>query len=283
MSTRSTTPTTAARTSPTSPSSPLSSLRAPAPAPARRRPAGSGSTSPPAATTPRSAASPPVRCPRQHHGSRRRASSSTTGCWSRTASCARPRRGTADQAGFPSRDPDDQPRRPARPDRREREGRRGAASHGRAVRPQRRPRLHGPCPGERRGSGQDVITALRDGDCELRDSTTARNQGRGNVDQTAAPPPSTSPARQPAARRQLQRTVKRGDGRRALRLPHPGSQGHPAERRLPQAAHRDHPAGDDAVTRSTPPRSPQATSRPVRRSPARSTPRSGSWPRARAR
>ena len=49
------------------------------------------SWSPPAATTPRSAASPRARCPPSAAPSRRRASSSTTGCWCATASCARTR------------------------------------------------------------------------------------------------------------------------------------------------------------------------------------------------
>ena len=130
---------------------------------------------------------------------------------------------------------------------------------------------------------RNVITALRDGELRLRDRQRRADPGAGDRrPRRAARPRSTSPARR-RSWRQLQRPVERGHGRRALRLPHPGRQGHPAERRLPAAADRDHPAGHDAVTRSTRPRSPPATSRPARRSPAPCTPPSGTWPRARGR
>ena len=209
----------------------------------------SGSTSPPAAITPRSAASPPARCPRQAPGSRRRASSSTTGSWSRSGRL-REAETTAllTEAEYPSRNPRDQPRRPARPGRRQREGRRGTAPHGRAVRPRRGARLHGPRPGERRGGGQERHHRAQRRRLRLRARQRRAHPVKVTVDQRARTAAIDFTGTSPQLERQLQRPVERGDGRRALRVPHPGRQGHPAERRLPQAAHRDHPAGDDAVT-----------------------------------
>ncbi len=49
-----------------------------------------------------------------------------------------------------------------------------------------------------------------------------------------------------AAREQLQRPGRRGLRRGALRLPHLGGRRHPAQRRVPEAAHGDRPRGLDA-------------------------------------
>ena len=65
-----------------------------------------------------------------------------------------------------------------------------------------------------------------------------------------------------------------GDGRGAVRLPHPRRRRHPAELRLPEAAPGDHPAGLDAQPGRTRRRWWPATWRPRRRSPGRSTRRS---------
>ena len=91
-----------------------------------------------------------------------------------------------------------------------------------------------------------VITALHDGEfCYELDNGAGSRSRSGSTGRTG-PPRSTSPAPRrscPATSTRLQR----GHGGRALRLPHPGRRRHPAQLGLPAAAHRDHPAGHDAL------------------------------------
>ena len=157
--------------------------------------------------------------------------------------------GLADRRGIPVARPGDQPRRPARPDRGEREGRRGTAPDGRPVRPRRRPRLHDARAGERRGSrqGGDHRAARRR--VQLRDGQRRADPGAGDRRPREPHGHDRLHRHVGAAGGQLQRPVERGHGGRALRVPDPGRQGDPAERRLPAAAERDHPAGHDAVAR----------------------------------
>ena len=140
----------------------------------------------------------------------------------------------AHQRRVPVAEPGHQPRRPARPGRRQREGRRGAPPHGRAARPRRDARLHGPRPGERRRGGQERHHRARPtASCayELDNGATIRVEGDRRPERQDRH--HRLHRHEPAARRQLQRPVERGDGRRPLRVPHAGRQGHPAERRLP--------------------------------------------------
>ncbi len=93
-----------------------------------------------------------------------------------------------------------------------------------------------------------VITALSDGQCDYELDNGARIRVKVTVDRASRTAVIDFTGTSPQLERQLQRAVERRDGRRPLRVPHARRQGHPAQRRLPEAAHGDHPAADDAVT-----------------------------------
>ena len=85
-------------------------------------------------------------------------------------------------------------------------------------------------------SVSNVIARLADGEFAYELDNGATIRVKVTVDKRARTATIDFTGTQPAARRQLQRPVGGGDGGRAVRVPHAGRQGHPAERRLPAAA-----------------------------------------------
>ena len=149
----------------------------------------------------------------------------------------------------------------------EREGRAGTAARRRAVRLADGQRLHAPRDGQCRGVGAP-------GDRPHRQRRVRLHHGQRTAAARRGQRRSCQPQRggglhrhRPAERGQLQ-LAARGDARRgAVRVPHPGGRRHPAERRLPEAAAPDHPAGHLPVARRRARRWSPATPR-SRRPPA---------------
>ncbi len=143
--------------------------------------------------------------------------------------------------------PGNQPRRPARADRGQREGHRGTPPDGGPLRARRRARVHAARPGERGRGGPGGDHRAQRRRVRLRARQRRAHPGTGHRRPGCQDGHDRLHRHVAAAGRQLQRALQRGDGGGALRVPHPGRQGHPAQRRLPGAAGGDHPARDDAV------------------------------------
>ena len=109
------------------------------------------------------------------------------------------------------------------------------------LRPGRGAGLHGPRPGERRRVGPPGHHRPARRPLRVRAGQRRESQRHGHRQPTAKNRRDRLHRHVPPAQGQLQRAVQRGHGRGALRVPHPGRRRHPAQLRLPAAAHRDHP------------------------------------------
>src|SRR5690606_1522399 len=144
--------------------------------------------------------------------------------------------GAAHLRALPLAQPGGEPRRPARPGGRQRQGRGRGAGDDRPLRPRRRPRLHAPHPGQRRGGGAaghrraggrrgGVRDRQRRPDRRHRAGGPRGPRGHDRLHRD------DGPAGVPPQR------ARGGDhGSRALRAPHPGRRRPPAHLRIPPAA-----------------------------------------------
>ena len=268
--TRSTTRTTAAPTCPTSPSSPRSSTTG-------RASGRACSSSPPAATTPRSAGSPRLharRQPRRRRGGRalrqlaaRRGRPVPRGGDPRAA---RPRR------RIPSRNPDTNLADLRAQIAANEKGVEELAQDDRPLRPRRRPGLHAARPGQRRGIGPPGHRRARRRRVPLRDGQRrASSRSASPSTAPAAARRSTSPAPRPSWPRNFNAPVVGGDRRACSTSSAPWST--TTSRSTTAACARCGSSSRTARCSRPPtrPRSSPATSRPPRRSPARCTPRCG--------
>ena len=159
------------------------------------------STSPPAATTPRSAASRPGSMPPTSTRSRRRASCSTTGCWSRTAGFreAETRRAARPSRRYPSRDPDTNLADLRAQIAASQKGVDELRAHDRALRPRRRAAYMGHVQDNAAEAVRRVIDALHDGEFAYETGRRRRRSAsRSRVDRAGRDRRrSTSPARSP--------------------------------------------------------------------------------------
>ena len=150
------------------------------------------------------------------------------------------------QRRLPRAQRDPEHRRPAGPDRRQREGRARDRPDGRDVRPGGRPRLHGPRPGQRRGTGPPRARRAQGRQLHLSARQRLGSRGRHHHRSRSAHGEDRLLAHVRPARRQLQRAQGGGARGRALRLPHAGRRRHPDERGLPEAARAGDPRRLDA-------------------------------------
>ena len=95
-------------------------------------------------------------------------------------------------------------------------------------------------------SVRNVIARLADGEFAYELDNRAVIRVKVTVDKHARTATIDFTGTSPQLGRQLQRPHRRGDGGRAVRVPHARRQGHTAERRLPEAPERDNPARNDA-------------------------------------
>ncbi len=111
------------------------------------------------------------------------------------------------------------------------------------LRPGRGDRLHGARAGQRRGGGAPGAGRAARRFVPLRAGQRLGDPGRGAGGPGRADRPDRLHRHLGPAAGQLQRPLVGGHGGRAVRAAHPGGRRDPAELRLPQAGHRDHPAG----------------------------------------